>query len=130
MARAVQYILILSVMLIMFRMSGLGGGSPLLSVLLNIGNIKSLPIWTTIFGVFSLFAGVSGIVLGLAYPYKFDQWATAGMAVLFMNYVIEMIGIYNVISINVNYWIATVVVAPMIIFGIFIICDWWRGKDW
>lgn len=131
--RAIHYLYIILVLMIGFRMAGLiTGGSPLFDVIFNISNLETLPLGILIFGLFS---GLGVIVLGLSGVLKIDQLIIVPLVVVMLNYVLEARGIYLAILgtssyPSLHYWLATLLCVPMIILGVFLMVEWWRGKDW
>jgi hypothetical protein len=133
MGKMVIYLFILSAVLIALHFAGFMATTPsgFLVGLLNPGSIDKSPFFVQLVGILTLFGGAAvGIMVTVG---SFTQFKPdLAVTILFTGYLISMVWdlivLFTQIS-QINLFLATLVMSPLIILWLLTAIEWWRGKD-
>lgn len=124
------YLLILSVVLLLFHFAGLIANTPisfLLNLLVNPQNVQASTFYTVIYAAIAGFA-ITGIVIGTFSRARTDLIAKAPIAILLVAFAWDLVAVFGVVR-QVNAALAALVLSPLIIVFILAVVEWWGGHD-
>jgi len=136
MGKAITYITILAFTLIFFMFFGiiniddLSAGS-LLKLLTNPETLVISDLYRYLFeGLFTALIMGSALALGMVQRVNMVDTVVAAVSVMLMvNFFWDMLVVFNTIKVQVGLIYATLFVGPLVILGLLILVEWFRGKD-
>jgi hypothetical protein len=136
MGKAITYITILAFTLIFFMFFGiiniddLSAGS-LLKLLTNPETLVISDLYRYLFeGLFTALIMNSALALGMVQRVNMVDTVVAAVSVMLMvNFFWDMLVVFNTIKVQVGLIYATLFVGPLVILGLLILVEWFRGKD-
>ena len=103
-------------------------GSALYSFLTNPSNWGSMDIISLLSDSFLTTAGILTIVAGASFLPRGDLVIFATMATVFLSFGLPLVSLFNLISAQLNWIMATVIVGPILAIYILTVVAWWRGS--
>lgn len=131
MGRLVKYILILSVVLLLFHFAGLIEDTPisvLLQLLTNPSNLRNSSLFAVIFAATQgVIAGVA-ITIGVVSPSRVDFVIKVGIVSFLISIGWDLVAIANKLAL-MNSALAVLIVSPLMVVYLLTAIEWWFGRD-
>jgi hypothetical protein len=131
MGKLANYIIFLSVILLLFHFGGLidtGGISYILDVIEDPANFTNADFYTTIYLIIIGVATLGAIAIGTLTRSSPEFYIMMGMALLLITLVSEFIVLYNSLA-QLNNYLAVLIISPLMIVFTLTVVEWWRGRD-
>lgn len=131
MSKLLTYIAILSVIIILFHLSGIITGTPLsffADAVLRPESLRTNQFYTTVYGAILAILVGSSIVIGLFIPQRLDIIVLVPVAIMLFLVGWDLFVVYNTLRM-INDALALVIFSPLMIIYILTVVEWWRGKD-
>jgi hypothetical protein len=128
MSKLAGYVLLISILVLLFSLFGLTSGSSLVAFLLNPSDYSSTALYTAIIAMTVLLV-VSGIVsyfVSGGDKMDFVMMANTGMIALFLGLANELLSIFSVLA-EGSIVLAAIFVSPLFYMYLMAVIEWWRG---
>lgn len=130
MGRAIIFLTVMSVALLIFHFAGLIQNTPiswLLTLLLSPQDIQNSTFYLNIAAAIAA-ASAAGVIIGSFAPSRPEMILTGTVAAMLFLITWDLIGLFNILR-QSNLTMALLICSPLIIMYIFTIIEWWLRKD-
>ena len=131
MGKVTNYLAFVGVLILMFTMAGIEIRSPTGYLL---GFLSDPTLWSTS-GLLAQITGViGGIIIGgisitALIAFRDPVLLRAPVAIFLLAVAWDIIGIFNAISSKVDFWLAILLTAPLMLVYAVSVFEWWSGSD-
>jgi len=126
----IKYVLLLSVVLLLFHFGGLIEDTPisvLINLLLNPDSLRTSNLYAIIAGALAVVATV-GIIIGSLATTRTELVVKVAVVEFLIVIGWDLIAIFNKLAL-MNITLATLIVSPLLIVYLLTAIEWWMGRD-
>lgn len=130
MGKMTKYVLLLSVVLLLFHFGGLIEDTPisvLIDLLLNPKSLATSNLYTLIAAALTAVA-TAGIIIGSLASTRTEIVVKAGVVEFLIVIGWDLIAIFNKLA-EMNVSVATLIISPLLIVYLLTAIEWWMGRD-
>ena len=130
MGRMIKYVLLLSVVLLLFHFGGLIEDTPisvLINLLLNPQSLVTSNLYVIIATALAVVAA-AGIIIGSLATTRTELVIKVGVVEFLIVIGWDLIAIFNKLAL-MNVVVATLIVSPLLIVYLLTAVEWWLGRD-
>ena len=130
MGKMIKYVLLLSVVLLLFHFGGLIEDTPisiLINLLLNPQSLATSNLYVLIAAALAV-VGTVGIIIGSLATTRTELVVKAGVVEFLIVIGWDLIAIFNKLAL-MNVAFATLIISPLLIVYLLTAVEWWMGRD-